>query len=155
MEHSSSPRDHVRLFYSDPRHPQLYVNRLTRQKAIQRQLARYSGCTSGSRRIPKTIYNAANDILWLREIDIWLVPTYISCLATLYRDKWMVQILAITPSSRDALMDRENLHRLSTVLAYFFRELRELIVTMDYHDLKTPGLPDEITFINLLPESFS
>ncbi|KAF7944794.1 uncharacterized protein EAE97_005427 [Botrytis byssoidea] len=139
----------------DPRHPQLYVNRLTRQQAIQRHLARYSGCTSGSRRIPKTIYNAANDTLWLREIDFWLVPTYMSCLGTLYRDKWMVQSLAITLSSRDALMDRENLHGLSTVLAYFFKELRELIVIMDYHDLTTPGLPDEITFINLLPESFS
>ncbi|TGO66723.1 hypothetical protein BOTNAR_0055g00090 [Botryotinia narcissicola] len=155
VEHSSSSRDHVRLFYSDPRHPQLYVNCLTRQQAIQRHLARYSGCTSGSRRIPKTIYNAANDTLWLRKLDFWLVPTYMSCLETLYRDKWMVQSLAITPSSRDALMDREYLHCLSTVLAYFFKELRELIVIMDYHDLTTPGLPDEITFINLLPESFS
>lgn len=49
--------------------------------------------------------------------------------------------------------NRSILHE--THLAYFFRELRELIVTMDYHDLTTPGLPDEITFINLLPESFS
>ncbi|TGO17989.1 hypothetical protein BTUL_0013g00650 [Botrytis tulipae] len=155
MEHSSSSRGHVRFFFTGPRHPQLYVNRLTRQQAIQRHLARYSGCTSGSRRIPMIIFNAANDTIWLREIDFWLVTTYMSCVATLYRDKWMVQSLAITPSSRNALMNRENIHRLSAVLAYLFDELRELIVIMDDHDLTTPGLPDEITFINVLPESFS
>ncbi|TGO42588.1 hypothetical protein BHYA_0007g00920 [Botrytis hyacinthi] len=155
IKHSSSCRGHVRLFYSGPRNPQLYVNRLTRQQAIRRRLARYSGCTSGSRRIPKIIYNAANDTLWLREIDFWSVPTNMSCVVTLYRDKWMVQSLAITSSSRNAIMDRENLHRLSIVLAIFFNELQELIVIMDYLDLTAPGLPDEITFINLLPESFS
>ncbi|TGO20527.1 hypothetical protein BPAE_0288g00090 [Botrytis paeoniae] len=156
IKHSSSCRGHVRLFYSGQQNPQLYVNRLTRQQAIRRynRLARFSACASGSKETPEIKYNAASDTIWLRGIDFWSVSTGKGWLMSLYRYQWTVQTLAITSSSRNTLMDMDDLHRLSVVLASFFSKLRESIVIMDYLDLTTPGLRDEITFINLLPESF-
>lgn len=67
---------------------------------------------------------------------------------------WNVQSLVITLSSRDVLINWDNLHRLSILLAHCFGELRELIVIMERLDFKTPGVRDEITFMDLTPKSF-
>ncbi|KAK6606097.1 hypothetical protein H4I96_04559 [Botrytis cinerea] len=146
----------TRFFYSGPQNSQLYVNHLTRQQAIRRSnpLNERRFSSDNSKSLLTTTYDTASDTVWIRDIDFWT-----------YRDRrcnwsgihfnWMTRSLAITASSPEALMEWMDFHLLSYILAHFFSELKELIVIMDYLDLTTPGVCDEITFINLTPKGFS
>lgn len=146
----------ARLFYSGPQNPQLHVNHLTRQEAIRRSnpLNKPRFSHSDSKSLLATTYDDASDTIWIRDIDFWT-----------YRDRrghwfglhynWTTRSLDITASSPEALTEWISLSCLSYILANFFSELKELIVIMDYLDLTTPGVCDEITFIDLTPKSFS
>ncbi|KAF7956605.1 hypothetical protein EAE96_003939 [Botrytis aclada] len=160
ITHNSSGHNHVRLVHSGPQNPQLYVNRLTRQQAIQglNSLSRHNSFSISSALLPKITFNAASDTIWLREMDFWTWSNeesrHFRLFSNLFSYNWTVQSLAVTSSSRNALMDWDNLHRLSLLLTHCFSGLRELIIIMDDLDLTTPGARDEISFVNAAHESF-
>ncbi|TGO83348.1 hypothetical protein BPOR_0660g00010 [Botrytis porri] len=141
VKRNSSCGGHFRPIYSGPRISQLFINRLTRQQAIRKYGCLYnkSVCTSGSIEIPKINYNAANDTVWLRETEFWSGSSRIRFPLIVLGKKWRVRRLVIDSSSRKALIEMENLNRLSVVLASHFSRLRQLIVIVDHLDLTTPG----------------
>ncbi|KAF7886940.1 uncharacterized protein EAF02_003587 [Botrytis sinoallii] len=137
----------VRLVDSGQKNPQLYVNRLTRQQAIQR-LNCLSQCSNLSTVMQ---FGSAKSTSGHGQPKGAATPAF--CLM-FFPMIGLSQSLVITLSSRDVLVNWDNLHRLSILLVHCFCELRELIVIMERLDFTIPGVRDEITFMDLTPKSF-
>ncbi|KAJ8071489.1 hypothetical protein OCU04_001809 [Sclerotinia nivalis] len=158
LKHNSSCHGHTRLVYSGPQNPHLYVNHLTRYQALHRlqNLIQYNTLHSGSKAFPTISYNPLSDTIWIREIDFWSSANEYSCSLTLPSRNRPVRSLAITTSSNEVIMDRDNLYRLSCILSHWFKGVRELIVIIDDLDFTTPGVRDEIASVSrkskLLPK---
>ncbi|KAF7872470.1 hypothetical protein EAF04_003391 [Stromatinia cepivora] len=158
LKHNPSCHGHTRLVYSGPQNPHLYVNHLTRYQALHRlqNLIQYNTLHSGSKAFPTINYNPLSDTIWVREIDFWSSSNEYSCSLTLPSRNRSVLSLAITTSSNEIIMDRNNLYRLSCILSHWFKGVRELIVIVDDLDFTTPGIRDEIVFVSrkskLLPK---
>ncbi|QSZ33707.1 hypothetical protein DSL72_005278 [Monilinia vaccinii-corymbosi] len=150
LKHNSSCHGHTRLVYSGPQNPYLYVNHLTRHIATLKlqNLFQTNVFHSLGKEFPTIKYNPAIETIWIREIDFWLLSNEYSCSLTLTSQNWAVRTLAITISSKQVIMDKRNLNRLSSILCKFFKGLQELIVIADELDFTTPGFRDEIVFVS-------
>ncbi|ESZ90994.1 hypothetical protein SBOR_8628 [Sclerotinia borealis F-4128] len=158
LKHNASCHGHTRLVYSGPQDPYLYVSHLTRFQALQHlhNLIQYNTLHIGCKAFPTIKYNPVSDTIWIREIDFWSSSNKFSCSLTLPSRNRALHTLAITTSSNKAIMDQDNLYRLSCILSHWFRGVQELIVIVDHLDFTTPGVRDEIAFVHrkskLLPK---